>query len=218
MKSILFNTEMVRAILDGRKTMTRRVMKPQPESFGKAYIYRGAICIKSALPRYSPYRTGDILYVRETWCNYGELNDNDQVIDGTEEYYYRADGENPTPFNCFLVGDEYRDYPVWRPSIHMPKEAARIFLRITDVRVERLQDITEMDAIQEGFEPVICTHPCGYPCTDYMNTGYLEPAIPSFIDTWEKTIKKSDHAMYGWNANPWVFVISFERINKEDAK
>lgn len=207
MKPILFNTEMVQAILNGRKTMTRRVMKPQPESFGKAYIYRGAICIESALPRYSPYRTGDILYVRETWCNYGELNDNDQVIDGTEKYYYRADGENPTPFNYFLVGDEHREYPVWRPAIHMPKEAARLFLRVTNVHVERLQNITISDIRAEGVVPNTIT---GGQWQQWQR-DFMKPV-------WDNTIKKTDRDMYGWNANPWVWVIEFERISKEDAK
>ena len=146
-----------------------------------------------------PYQRGDILYVRETWCRYGKLDDFDHVIDGTEKYYYLADGANPTPYNCFLVQrngyDEYKDTPVWHPSIHMPKEAARIWLKVTDVRVERLQDMTDDDAEAEG-------------CFDYTSTAL------GFPDVWDSTIKKSDLDRYGWDANPWVWVIEFERCDK----
>lgn len=201
MKPILFNTEMVQAILDGRKTMTRRVAKPQPTMYGFLETYYDWSKVKT------PYYPGDTLYVRETWCNYGELNDNDQVIDGTEKYYYRADGENPTPFNYFLVGDELREYPVWHPSIHMPKEAARIFLQVTDVRVERLQNITISDIRAEGVVPNTIT---GGQWQQWQR-DFMKPV-------WDNAIKKADRDMYGWNANPWVWVIEFERISKEDTK
>lgn len=201
MKPILFNTEMVKAILDGRKTMTRRVMKPQPVMYGFLETHYDWSKVKT------PYYSGDTLYVRETWCNYGELNDNDQVIDGTEKYYYRADGENPTPFNYFLVGDEHREYPVWRPAIHMPKEAARLFLRVTNVHVERLQNITISDIRAEGVVPNTIT---GGQWQQWQR-DFMKPV-------WDNTIKKADRDMYGWNANPWVWVIEFERISKEDAK
>ncbi len=190
-----FNTEMVRAILEGRKSVTRRVVKPQPLNELIVCHVAGRDKLYNYFP---PYQTGDILYVRETWCQYGKLNDYDQLIEGTEEYYYRADGENPTPFNDFLVQhsgwDEHRENPVWRPSIHMPKEAARIFLRVTDVRVERLQDIDDNGVVSEGLE-------IGDP----------------FDELWDSTIKKADLPIYGWAANPWVWVIAFERIDKEAA-
>lgn len=85
---------------------------------------------------------------------------------------------------------------------------------MTDVRVERLQDMTEADAFAEGFEAIVCNHPCGIPCTDCMNTGYLEPAMVGFVDTWNSTIKPADRDLYGWEANPWVWVIEFERCEK----
>ena len=136
MKPILFNTEMVRAILDGTKTVTRRVVKPQPTeqeenpqkvTSGNWYFdipdrHFGGIraCVGPYRP---PYRPGDILYVRETWAVWSRT-------EGTApEIHYKADGE--------VLPDVK-----WRPSIHMPREAARIFLRVTDVRVERLQEIT----------------------------------------------------------------------------
>ena len=192
-KPILFNAEMVRAILDGRKSCTRRIVKPQ-QLIGM---------LPDKCKNGAPYQIGDILYVRETWCMYGKLDDFDHVIDGTEKYYYLADGANPTPYNCFLVQrngyDEYKDTPVWHPSIHMPKEAARIWLKVTDVRVERLQEMTDDDAEAEG-------------CFDYTSTAL------GFPDVWNSTIKNSGLDRYGWNANPWVWVIEFEQCEKTKLK
>ena len=221
---ILFNTEMVRAILDGQKTCTRRVIKAQPDEkhtfplgfvagsmyakdlgcFGFGTNENGG-SIQFAKP---PYQTGDILYVRETWCKYGDLDDNEQVIDNTEKYYYRADGENPTPYNQFLIQndicDEYRNFPVWHPSIHMPKEAARIWLRVTDVRVERLQEITIDDIRNEGLSSMA------------VHAGDMEIAIEEWKNLWNSTVKKSDLSKYAWDANPWVWVIEFERIDRPE--
>ena len=223
-KPILFNGEMVRAILDGRKTCTRRVVKykydntqmevktdkygsrlieiqcdVEGETHGKNPDGSTWRRLRPFIEKKPPYRRGDVLYVREAWCKYGKLDDFDHVIKGTEKYYYYADGVNPTPYNCFLVHrngyDEYKDTPVWHPSICMPKEAARIWLKVTDVRVERLQDMTDDDAEAEG-------------CFDYTSTAL------GFPDIWESTIKKTDLDSYGWAANPWVWVIEFERCEK----
>lgn len=216
-KQILFNTEMVRAILMGQKTCTRRVVKgfiPDDAVWGyTAFTPKGYISCRGTFPvGYGekffklPYQKGDILYVRETWCRYGKLDDFDHVIEGTEEYYYLADGANPTPYNCFLVQrngyDEYKDTPVWHPSIHMPKEAARIWLKVTDVRVERLQDIDGKGCVKEGIEEE--------PLKDVGE----EFVKGMYHDLWDSTIKKSDIDRYGWDANPWVWVIEFERCEK----
>lgn len=216
-KPILFNTEMVRAILDGRKTCTRRIVKgfiPDDAIWGyTVFTPKGYISCRGTFPvGYGekffklPYQKGDILYVRETWCRYGKLDDFDHVIEGTEEYYYLADGANPTPYNCFLVQrngyDEYKDTPVWHPSIHMPKEAARIWLKVTDVRVERLQGIDGKGCVKEGFEEE--------PLKDVGE----EFVKGMYHDLWDSTIKKSDIDRYGWDANPWVWVIEFERCDK----
>lgn len=216
-KPILFNTEMVRAILDGRKTCTRRIVKdgiPDDAMWGytaftpKGYITcRGVYADGYGEGFYKlPYKPGDILYVRETWCKYGKLDCFDQVIEGTVKYYYAADGANPTPYNTFLVQrdgyDEYKDTPVWHPSIHMPKEAARIWLKVTDVRVERLQEITEVQAQEEGCNSGLLTGAC--------------TARGQFEDLWNTTIKKSDLDRYGWAANPYVFVIKFSKIEKPE--
>ena len=238
-KPILFNTEMVRAILDGRKACTRRVVKPQPDekhgyalgfitnctekknigsmAFG-AGEYSGSI--QYARP---PYQPGDILYVRETWQRLWELDGNENVIAGTDKYYYKATDTLPTCEYIDPAGKIHENIP-WRPSIHMPKEAARIWLRVTDVRVERLQDITEMQTEEEGF---LFTPPCLHrtgetycdidgPCESKikycdMSSGELFGNV-----LWNKTIKKSDLDRYGWNANPYVFVIEFERCEKPE--
>jgi hypothetical protein len=205
MKQILFNTEMVRAILDGRKSCTRRIVKPQqlvgllpdkckngvPEEFLKEKKlmfkpYCNMTDIELINTAYkAPYQRGDILYVRETWCK------------GLERYIYRADYSDTEKF--YRDGKEIE--MKWHPSLHMPKDAARIFLRVTNVRVERLQDITVEDALAEGMDKYIRLN------------GELDEnsIITSFIGIWNSTIKKSDLDRYGWNANPWVWVIEFER-------
>lgn len=190
-KSILFNTEMVRAILDGRKTCTRRIVKdgiPDDTMWGyTAFTPKGYISCRGVYADgYGegffklPYQPEDILYVRETWGHPISLNSNKQ-------YVFRADKIAESGFK--------NDSHIWHPSIHMPKEAARIWLKVTDVRVERLQDMTDDDAEAEG-------------CFDYTSTAL------GFPDVWDSTIKKSDVDRYGWDVNPWVWVIEFERCEK----
>ena len=177
-KPILFNTEMVRSILDGRKTVTRRVIKHDVDAILNSTYHKEhpevddkQIISKLCMP---PYQPGDILYVRETWAQAA-----------AHTFFYRAD---KTIQNI-----------LWRPSIHMPKEAARIFLRVTNVRVERLQDVRYMDCIHEGIP--------------YKQIE--RDIISGFSKTWDSTIKKSDLDRYGWDANPWVWVIEFERCEKQ---
>lgn len=209
-KPILFNVEMVRAILDGRKTCTRRIVRPPYFVDGDENDKRSLITLRTATKNSrlyrqigqmpypdAPYRINDILYVRETWERFecwnceGDERGNcpnepqKSVLDKTCGcYMYRATNE--------IRGDAR-----WHPSIHMPKEAARIWLKVTDVRVERLQDMTDDDAEAEG-------------CFDYTSTAL------GFPDVWDSTIKKSDLDRYGWNANPWVWVIKFERCEKPE--
>lgn len=183
---ILFNTEMVRAILDGRKTVTRRLGKKIPKEthriepledwtfechWGGYQPDTGAFCDGSCVVN-PPYQPGDTLYVRETWCK-GSLDY------GEEKYYYKAD--NPA-FHCR-----------WYPSIHMPKAAARIWLKVKEVRVERLQDIDDDGVVAEGLQ-------IGDP----------------YDELWNSTIKKKDLPLYSWDANPWVWAIEFERCGKPD--
>lgn len=173
MKPILFNTEMVRAILDGRKTQTRRVCKPGT-----------VVAIEHGQPiGGQPFYKGDILYVRETWGIY----ENQHGV-----YCYKA-GNTAALANKLEKDPSHK----WRPSIHMPKEAARIFLRVTDVRVERLHQITEDDAISEGCD---------------RGPSMMRPYTSSFITLWDSTINPSDIERYGWDANPFVWVIEFQRV------
>ena len=207
MKPILFNADMVCAILEGRKTVTRRVVKlkysnTHLEMFTNKYGTRliekqneepGVTTIKNSdgtmphtllacIEKAPPYRPGDTLYVRETWS---------RSMAGT--YLYRA---TDIPF----IHDR------WNPSIHMPREAARIFLRVTDVRVERLQDITEKDMQQEG----VITRPL-------LNDFEKFISQKSFALLWDSIIKPADRALYDWEANPWVWVIEFERCERPGA-
>ena len=214
MKPMLFNSNMVCAILDGRKTVTRRVVKPQhlrvldspyrkehPKTPDKVLLER--LCAP-------PCRPGDILYVRETWCD----------PSGTGwPILYKADmpmhwdaEDTETGIAVDLKTADYK----WRPSIHMPREAARIFLRVTDVRVERLQEITEEQARAEGAQPFMMTVDVDKP-DDEKRWQEMLPALSMFPALWDSAIKPKDRALYGWEANPWVWVIEFERISREEA-
>ena len=191
MKPIIFSTPMVQAILDGRKTQTRRVVKingcpitsPKEslELTKEGLIYH-SFCSMSGY--YKPLcQPGDILWVRETWSK-----------DENGEYVYRTNygttEDDSFPPSMFK----------WKPSIHMPREAARIFLRVKTVRVERLQDITEEDAIAEGMSKTL------------VDGVVFISAKGNFHVLWDSlNIKRG----YGWDTNPWVWVIEFERINKE---
>lgn len=190
---ILFNTDMVQAILDGRKTTTRRVMKPQPLYYtGRRYIFADDCCPKkwedcdNIIETYQ-YQPGDILYVRETWSEW------------TDGYVYKA-WASPFP-----QPGRYPDkFMKWHPSIHMPKDAARIWLRVTDVRVERLQDMTGQDILQEGVN-----------CHVHPEAHYFDGNQKMmFAELWDSMIRKTDLGRYGWDANPWVWVIEFERCRK----
>ena len=216
-KPILFNTEMVRAILDGRKTCTRRLVKPQLKSklcytfagsdsdtwgypnrtaheiWGEEFKLPNDITEEELSKRWNPpYHTDDILYVRETWCGL-PVNEAGHMR-GHTIYYYKADGE--------LRPKGWRG--TWHPSIHMPKEAARIWLKVTDVRVERLQEITSEQICREGVE------------VEYPHVLNGEEKRYAFSRLWDSTIKKSDLDRYGWNASPWVWVIEFERCEKPE--
>ena len=194
-KPILFNTEMVEANLGGRKTCTRRLVKflPGQNPAWTGYTKDGLMlyngnnepCIRKA-----PYKPGDILYVRETWSEW------------TGGYIYRAWN---SPFPQAGAYSEEK----WHPSIHMPKDAARIWLNVTEVRVERLQEITEDGAILEG---AIDNRGFIHAPDDEYNT--IHSAKEHFIDIWNSKIKKSDLDRDGWDANPWVWVIEFERCEK----
>ena len=197
-KPILFNTEMVKAIIDGRKTQTRRLLRNI-----------SAYSIETGIPANKPpCKPGDILWVRETWQHVYNFDDGDQPIEGTGRYVYYAD--NPMPFDYFVDTDtgEHKEQMPWKPSIHMPKEAARIFLRVKDVRVEHLGDMRLRDCLNEGVQLSRMEE------TDYVH-GPIR-ARERFAGVWDSTIKPADLDKYGWDANPWVWVIEFERIEKPE--
>ena len=203
-KPILFNTEMVRAILDGRKTCTRRICKdanectvPDMEFYNadrRTYAVHNFVDKEhteqlSTAERTCPICTGDILYVRETWKK------------APNGYYYYEDWQR----------NDIADVTKWKPSIHMPKEAARIWLKVTDVRVERLHEITEDGAKAEG-----AIDNRGFIHSPENEYDRIHTAREHFIKIWNSTIKKSDIDRYGWDANPYVWVISFERCEKPE--
>ena len=191
LKPMLFNTEMVRAILSGQKTCTRRVVKTQPGDRIDADWECGRNPNGELVTLTPPCHPGDILYVRETWN--GVTTGNPKVGFKTI-FWYKADDKYENPADK------------WRPSIHMPKEAARIFLRVTDVRVERLQKIPGDGCAMEGIP--LYSGPVGERENYYRN---------AFSVLWDSTIKHTDLDRYGWAANPWVWVIEFEQISKEAA-
>ncbi len=235
-KPILFNTEMVQAILDDRKTVTRRVIKPkysnthfmfrtdkygtefvemqnqvEGETFGKNPDGTTWHKLVGYIVPKQPYKVGDILYVRETFCKW--MNGN---------YYYKA---APIPEDKRI-----REEVKWNPSIHMPKGAARIFLKVTNVRVEKLQDITEEQAEKEGIQGYSKDgHLYKYAASldwwdEYhrkyiskINSGTAWQNMPrslwvAFMYLWDSTVLKQNLDKYGWDANPWVWVIEFEKV------
>lgn len=190
MKPILFNTEMVQAILNNKKTVTRRKIKLD---LGLADIDKndnGYLMIPDTdgdyhkAEDYCKYQVGDILYVRETFCpNYF-----DEFVSNKLKCAYRAD------WNPKLINGDIPE-PKWKPSIHMPKGLARIFLKVIDLRVERIQDITEIQVIKEGFNSKFD-----------METDTFYPEGYFFVEAWNE--------IYGdWESNPFVWAIEFERIN-----
>lgn len=247
-KSILFNkqisTEMIRAILDGRKSCTRRLVNPQPKSklcytfagsdsgtwrypnrtaheiWGEEFKLPNDITEEELSKRWNPpYHTDDILYVRETWCAVGKDTEENVGFLPGEQYLYKADD--------FGLASIKR----WHPSIHMPKEAARIWLKVTDVKVERLQELTEDGANIEGMpddldypvSKIYCPICKGYGTIDSRNPsslGHEEIDCPNcdsrrkrFANLWNATIKKQ-YNIHSWDANPYVWVIEFERCEK----
>lgn len=208
---ILFSGEMVRAILDGKKTQTRRVIKPQPEAWVTQVGYtfftgEGEISFRGMTPNGLAeycvplkYRKGDRLWVREAWFA-------DPPYDGTWDQYAFSDGvvENFSVLPDRFKSQEFVLYKAtwqgvdlrWRSSIHMPRWASRITLEVVSVRAERVQEISEEDAKAEGILP--------YPDVG-VGVNYLLP----YRNLWESINARRG---YGWSINPWVWVIEFKRI------
>ena len=231
-KPILFSTEMVQAILAGRKTQTRRIVKPQPNYFPytdskeghektlKNYIDEG---LKNRAIK-GKYQIGDVLWVRESATIF--------KVEGITGFH--RSGEKPVGYKSiqkigikYINGERIEIYYPERLSLNIRcgnklsngvfKEAARIFLKVTNVRCERLQDISEEDAIAEGIESNIFPEtgkPCYYfyPCNDLRDDSYLDFPQTSFYSLWQKINGKK----HPWESNPWVWVYDFERIEKPE--
>lgn len=226
---ILFNTDMVRAILDGRKTVTRRTvrykycnteMKMRTGKYGTRLIeiqkdIEGETHGKNPdgstwhkllpyIEKNPPCKKGDILYVREKYCpDYFDF-----VTQYGNKHGYKADYDNA------VLSSDIPE-PKWTPSIHMPKEAARIWLKVTDVRVERLQDITNEQILKEGADKNAIGHyikQMPENTEEYIRVAYLV----EWQHVWNSAIKKADLDLYSWDANPWVWVIEFERCEKPE--
>lgn len=186
MKPIIFSGPMVRAILDGNKTQTRRVVRDAhfcDDPFVVEGLYASDGCGTLVNARYNP---GDILWVKETWQPHPEAG------------LSYPEGKIPWDAICYAAdfsAEEYQDSKPWKPSIYMPRDAARIFLKVTSVRVERLQDISEEDAKAEGV-------------TLKFGHTYRE----AFEELWESINGKK----HPWKSNPWVWVYEFERCEGEN--
>lgn len=249
-KPVLLDEEMARAILEGRKTQMRRAIKPQPRGKiaycmagykhgtwnypgGTAYQFWGdewrvpeGMTNEERNRHWTPpYNADDILWARETWA---QVNESVGMGFKTKKIIYRANYSD-------IEAEGWK----WRPSTHMPREAARIFLHVTDVRVERLREITDDQALAEGvkytdfgmyqptwkasldgcktFHPAKPIHHPGYHVKDVTKP---EQCLPSprgaFANLWDSTIKSADREEYGWAVNPLVWVISFERCEKPE--
>ena len=163
------------------------------------YHFRGFRNGEKSPPDYAvwpPYQPGDVLYVRETWA---QVNESIGMGLKKKKYIYRANYSD-------IEAEGWK----WRPSIHMPRKAARIFLRVTGVRVERLQEITIAGLQQEGILPD------GY-ISQYTAMTEGDKWFGQWKLLWDSTIKPTDREKYGWQADPWVWVIEFERISREEA-
>ena len=219
LKPILFNTEMVRAILDGRKTVTRRIANINTEITCNDNTYNhefeqynfapdpdeptGFVCRKCGFGVAPPhsrvpcgtslfrpcYWPGDILYVRETWGRTADLPGISE-----EATVYAADFSDKEL--AHLKDRHFR----WRPSIHMPKDVTRLFLKVKSVRAERLRDMVLADVLMEGI----------------TEEDSYEETWDKWHNLWDSTIPKADLDTYGWKANPWVWVIQFEVCEKPE--
>lgn len=226
-RPILFSGEMVRAILGGRKTETRRVVKDQSrlrEPTQDHGALRVSVEYQSIYGSWQPWVTnaksmrcpygqlGDQLWVRETWS---------KPYAGPAGYVFRADYLRPTNLDPSIASERR-----WSPSIHMRKEAARLWLRVTDVRIERLQDVSEEGAKAEGVEIKRYGDPPWFCTRDYSRPAHADGWFPGFCADTGKQFRSSFQTLwdsintkrsYGWDSNPWVWVIAFERIEREAA-
>ena len=228
-RPILFSRPMVRAILAGQKTQTRRVVKPQPvlegmESFGESWAWRNGKDKFSGVTREQltgeagllhatrcPYAVGMRLWVRETWAYKGPDS-------GSETYEWQAllKPENQEAENCWYRADQ-EHVVLWRPSIFMPRWASRLMLEVVSVRVERVQDITPDDACAEGIGRHIKHGAIWYDfyLIDPEYPGSTTMPVDSFASLWDSINAARG---FGWAVNPWVWVVEFKRVIQKAAR
>ena len=212
-RPMLFSTLMVESILSENKTMTRRIVKPQPMMDGSGmwhwkdcqWMDGGMGFPQSGVKDYAPWHPGDVLWVRETWNDVSEC--------GLGHFVYRADYRSNFVYACDIASGAYpsscrgKDCDfcepfalTWRPSILMPKKACRLFLCVSSVRMERLQRISNKDALAEGVE--------------VKDWPFDDTPREMFEYLWDSLNAKRSGGAYSWAMNPWVWVISFERCEK----
>lgn len=226
-KPILFNTEMVRAILDDSKTQTRRIIKRTPcndepcgYGFWKEYNDRDKRwyvkdythapvwwTLEEYISKFSKYHVGDILWVRETFFE-GDIFDSNEEIIERGIVIYAADE---------LREDLDPTEMKWKPSIHMPRKLARIFLKVKEIRIERLHDMTHDDFLSEGVRRYTKDNEVFKYAVENQYLWKDMPKNPEepFKKLWDSTLNKNQLEMYGWDYNPWVLVIEFEKVQKE---
>ncbi len=236
---ILFNTDMVRAILEGRKKATRRVIKFPKNRFtgeipkaDKLKVYKNTILADKISfheePHFAfdvkpPCKTGDILYVRETWAWEPCWDCGMDTEEGGCDYEYeRVYNQKKKEYGCYCyrasmeMGEEL-SVDTWHPSIHMSKAAARIWLKVTDVRVERLRDMSEEQVKAEGvyFNHELMAWTWKHKANRRTCHAYIG-MYSAMKALWNSTVKEKDKDKYDWNANPWVWVIEFERCKEPE--
>ncbi len=200
-RGIIFSGPMVRAILDGRKTQTRRVMNPQPDTckVNVRNIPTGYLACPYGLP-------GDLLYVKETWA-----------VDSAKIVHYRASEASP-PKEKLSSGREVRT--IWRSSRFMPKWAARLWLRLTEVRVQRVQDISHEDCVAEGVYRDILPRCGDHPDLECWVWGPVPAhayvaSREAYEALWDAV---NANRGFGWDENPWVWALTFERVTPPAAQ
>jgi len=213
-KPILFNTEMVQAIMSGRKAMTRRIVKKHYNNTDIEKHGDGTLMevqndtppdiynpetktitrhVKMCVPIDRPYKVGDVLWVRETWQSFFPEEVTEKHKQGPRSFSgIPAESAKGHHMYFYYQADGKVENALWKPSIHMPRSAARIFLKVTNIRVERLREITAQECVNEG-----------------ITVNQYENEIVTFINLWDGINQKCG---YGWDVNPWVWIVEFERI------
>jgi hypothetical protein len=221
MKSILFTPGNVKAILDGLKWQTRREIKPQPKGeFCRDDLFISGLSLwDSEDVRKAKYKVGETIYVKEAYYDYGKWEKNGLTKTGKQKYRF-IDFKLYYGKEYLYDSDEFTDIETkkdgkfhWykRNALFMPEKAARLFIEITNIRVEKLGDISEQDAIAEGIQK----HEGGY------KTNYRQPDAKSYLDGYEWTAQESYQTLWesingpgSWDLNPWVFAYDFKRVGK----